>query len=587
MERHNRYRILITLLLVCVCTFLFGQQEWLLVSPCGGQAVNNFVNSEYSIGDIVIDNSDITKQNLFFYGYNQGNTIALSYIWNGTDIWNKIVNWTPASVPVTGSNIIIASGELTIDQNVTIANLIIYPDSKLTINSSKTVTITGNLNLKSGATIVDNGSLIINGTTKVEQYLSGSNNGNPNGRFWYVSSPVTGATSNSFDAAGINKVWYYNEPTHAYNEITDNTTTLTVGTGYVARLSTNDTVTFSGTLNTGNQTFYPTRTGTENEKRGFNLVGNPYPSYLDWSAANKSNVLPTVWYRSMNSSNIMVFDTYNASLGAGISASGNPISQYISPLQGFWVKINGDGNSGIIGFTNAMRSHQQNGSLKSGETNDLIRLQVSNEINSDETIIAFNTSASNGFDSFDSPKMSNNNNEIPELYTIADSEHVAINGLKSIATNEIIPLGFKTAKKGTFTIYANEIEGLNGVPVLLEDKLLNKIQDLTKTPSYVFNSDSSDNVSRFVIHLKSSETTSIKIEQSDITIYTKEHSLFISTSIDNNEGMIMVYDVLGREVITTTLSGIQTILDLPLNAGAYFVKVQTNKSLVTKNIVVQ
>lgn len=534
-----------------------------------------------------------------------GGIAATSFtVVSANSITAVIATGTSGSVSVTTSsgtatlagftfipNLTITSGLTVIDKNTTVNNLTVYPAGKITLSAGKTLKVLGNLTLQSNAketaSFVDQGgTLSVNGTTSVQQYLTGAGGATPSGRFWYISIPVSSATSALIDAAGMNKVWYYNEPTHAYNEITDNTTALNVGTGYVARLGANDTVTFSGTLNTGNQTFYTTRTGTDNDKRGFNLVGNPYPSYLDWTAANKTNLMPTIWFRSMNSSNNMVFDTYNALLGTGISASGNPITQYIPPIQAFWVRVDSDGDTGILGFTNAMRSHQT-GSLKSGETNDLIRLQVSNGINRDETVIAFNSCAGNGFESFDSPKMSNKDKEIPELYTVADSEHIAINGLESVATNETIPLGFKTAKNGTFTISLNEIEGLNDIPVILEDKLLNLTQDLTQSPTYVFTSDSSDNTNRFVVHLKSSETTSVNIEQSDIAIYTKEHSLIVKSSIESNEGIIMVFDVLGREVLIATLSGTQTIIDLPLNAGAYFVKVGTNKSLVTKNIIVQ
>ncbi|MFZ4799255.1 MAG: hypothetical protein ACOYMA_17280, partial [Bacteroidia bacterium] len=85
----------------------------------------------------------------------------------------------------------------------------------------------------------------------------------------------------------------------------------------------------------------------------------------------------------------------------------------------------------------------------SNSTQQVLRLQVSNGTNNDEAIIIFNEDALNGYDDFDSPKMSNGNVAIPEIYTMAGSEQLVINGLNSITTNEVVPLGFYTGQANT------------------------------------------------------------------------------------------------------------------------------------------
>jgi hypothetical protein len=118
------------------------------------------------------------------------------------------------------------------------------------------------------------------------------------------------------------------------------------------------------TLNTGDISVLLTRTVTEtpdNAKRGFNLVGNPYPSYIDWDYVylEADNVRPTIWYRTLNGAS-MVFHTYNAELGVG---SPTTASEYIPPMQAFWVKVDTDPvspvtvSNGTLNFTNDMRSH--------------------------------------------------------------------------------------------------------------------------------------------------------------------------------------------------------------------------------------
>ena len=514
--------------------------------------------------------------------------IVEASVWNGTGTYSNMANWSSASVPASGADIVIASGELTIDQSVDINNLTINPGAKVTLQSWwNSITASGNLTIQSNSTgtgsFVNNGGTVtVSGTTTVQQYINGAGSTTPNGRYWYVSSPVKGATSTTFDATGANVLKKYDEIAHAWSEITDNTTVLPVGTGYFTRLAADQTVRFTGTLNSGNITLSPTRSGTTDAKRGFNLVGNPYPSYLDWEAATKTNLETTMWYRTYNGS-AMVFDTYNATSHEGTNNNlGGAVTRYIPPMQAFWVRVDADGNTGTLGFTNSMRSHQSGNSLKADATNDVIRLKVDNGTNSDETILVFNADAQNDLDAFDSEKMFADNVNIPEIYTSVGSEKLVINGLESVNANQEIALGFKTAKAGSYTISANEINGIDGV--VLKDKLLNKTQDLSAA-SYLFSSDSTNNISRFAISLKANtETTEVNdVLASSIAIVAQNHSIVVTTT--ESESIITVYDLLGRLVDSKTIAGTSTVIASP--NGVFFVKVQTAKNVETKKVVIE
>jgi hypothetical protein len=235
-----------------------------------------------------------------------------------------------------------------------------------------------------------------------------------------------------------------------------------------------------------------------------------------------------------------------------------------------------------------MRSHPTANLLKADAEIPNIRLNVSNGINSDQTILAFSANASNAFDAYDSPKKFNNSIDIPELYTLADNEKLVINGMKSIDSSKVIPLGFKTAKAGTYTISASEILGLDGIPVVLEDKQLEVSQDLTEKPSYTFSSDSVNDANRFLIHLKADNgTTTSKIEQNNVTIYTKGYTAIINTSCNNAIGTVAVFNLLGQKVAGAALSGTQTFVQLPMISGTYFVRVSTDSIVKTKKIIVK
>lgn len=129
---------------------------------------------------------------------------------------------------------------------------------------------------------------------------------------------------------------YFSEPLGNWQEITGATTPIEVGKGYFIQSLSDDTLVFNGAqLNNGN--------------------------YLDFDAANLTNLLPTMWYRTADALQNMVFDTYNAQSGLGTSLSGIAVNQFIPPLQSFWVKIPDGNTTGSIGFTNAMRSHHSLG----------------------------------------------------------------------------------------------------------------------------------------------------------------------------------------------------------------------------------
>ena len=521
---------------------------------------------------------------------------AKQITWNGIANVTDLAYWPNNILPSSVNTILVESGELTIITDITFGEIIISPNAKLTVNENEILNIQGDIllqsNISGSASVFEKGTLTVNGTTTVQQYLTC-------GRNWYIASPVSTANSSVIKSTSGNKLWSNNESAQTWDEITNATTTLSTMNGYVANVSTSGNVTFTGSLNTGTKTINLSRTGTVNTSRGFNLIGNPYPSCVNWKMATKTNLEPTIWYRTKNANSTYVFDTYNADLHIGTNNNGNgAVTQYIPPMQAVWTRVNTDGATGILTFDNSMRSHPNNNILKSETEISNIRLKVSNDKNSDETIIVFNENASNSFDNYDSEKMFGSNKDLPELYTIADAEKLVINGLESVAKNSNIPLGFKTAKAGTFTISANEINGLDGIPVILEDKLLNKTQDLTQTTSYTFASDSVNDTTRFAIRLKTDngpyccglypieEIGVNNIDDNSIAVFAKGNSIIIN-STDINNGTASVFNLLGQEIVTSKITGTTTVLTESISAGTYFVKIEKGKTVVTKKIIIE
>ena len=566
----------------------FGTNTGTITSLTGVTSAQMKTQSTFTnVGwDYKYETANGTANNWAQYDYVNSGYPTLTWqinYWNGTGNWNTASNWTPAYMPRANANIIIETGELTYNQNYTIENACINPGANLTINSGLGFYTNNLLLVKSDVT--GTGSIIgygkCNGNSiKVEQYLGG-------GRNWYIASPLEAAKSYVIKTPLTNKLWNYNEPTANWNEITDATTTLSAMTGYVALVPHDTVITYGGGVGSSLNLFYNSisliRTGT-NSQSGFNLIGNPYLSCVNWEWATKTNLEPSIWYRTKNTNNAYVFDSYNASSHVGTNNNGKgAVTQFISPLQAVWVQVSPTAGTGQLSFDNSMLSHPVVGNvLKADIEISNIRLTVSNGKNSDETILVFNEQAGNGYDGFDSEKMFNTNNDMPELYTLADNEKLVINGMKPIDSSKVIPLGFKTLKLGTFTISATEINGVDGV--VLDDKLLNKTQDLTGSASYTFTSDNVDNASRFAIRLKANSVTDAPtVLKSIITIAAQNKSIVVTTS--ETTGTVNVYDLLGRIVETKAIAGTKTIVESP--NGVYFVKVQTAKNVETKKLIIE
>jgi len=537
---------------------------------------------------------NLVAGNIYFFKINNwsgdNNTISLNitggglqgFVYTSTGDWVSTLNWNWATLPTAFNNVAI-NGAVTVDQDIAISDFTVLPKSSVSINSGKKLSCS-DFYLQSDSTGTASFISDVFGLKAIaEQYLK-------SGRNWYIASPITSAQSGVIKSTTANKLWTNNESTQTWIEIVDTTTPMSVMKGYVANVANNGVISFTGNLNTGTQSISNlSRTGTSNAGRGFNLVGNPYPSCVNWELATKSNLEPTMWYRTKNTNSAYVFDTYNADSHIGTNNNGNgSVTKFIPPMQAVWVRVNADNVSGQLSFDNSMRSHPNANNLKADYEISNIRLTVSNGKNSDETILVFNEQAGNGFDSFDSEKMFNTNNDMPELFTLADNEKLVINGMKPIDSSKVIPLGFKTAKAGTFLISITEMSGLTYFPVVLEDKLLKRTQDLTETATYSFNSDSVNDADRFIIHLKSNnETTASNIEQSGISIYAKGYSAVINNSQNNVTGTVNVFNLIGQKVANGSLTGIQTIVTLPNVAGAYFVKVKTDKVVTTQKIIVE
>lgn len=520
--------------------------------------------------------------------------------WNDLSNWEFSTNnadWSNASViPVSGaaSVCILNNHSISIDENVTTSSLYVNPRAKLTINTGKTLTanlITLNSDATGTATIIDDYNVpTINAT--VQQFVEV-------GRNWYVSSPVLEASYTALNRG--DSVITFNEVTKKWNKITSGN--LIPGKGYIQTAvnghGTTGTVNFSGLLNSGNVSLQLSRTGIA--QAGFNLVGNPYPSYLDWSkvATANTNVLPTLWFRTKKTTGVgYTFTTVNVATPANpiivTNDANTTITKYIPPMQAYWVRLSENPSTTEFIVTNAMRDHNDINDNKfkapKQEEISILRLLVSNGDNSDETVLYFSPNASNDFDRFDSPKMLSNSPSVPEIYTLAGDEKLVINGLNEIQNDFEIPIGFATGQINNFTLKSTEMTNFEiGTKILLIDKQNPAVEtELSEGTVYNFSSQvTTPTTERFSLIFRApGATTDVKnaINNNVLAFVNQENQIMILAPEKSN---FTIYNAVGQKMKNGATTSDKTIINKTLKSGVYVVKVSTNGQNYSTRVIIK
>jgi len=492
----------------------------------------------------------------------------------------------------------VAAGETqTISQPTTLASLTVAAGGKLTINSGVAASI-GTLTLESDATgtatMLNSGTFT--GTVNAKQYLGSARN-------WYVSSPVSNATSpaNSIDyyyeyvEAGNNND-FASQPgsSSLYWKGLANGSPMAVAKGYIAKANAGTTVQFSGTPNNGNITTVFDLTRDDAKGKGFNLVGNPYPSYIDWSVVSTANpnLSNTFYFRSKNTNptSTYTFVTYNGLLNTSVSSNGTAnttTTRFIPPTQAFWVRVNEGTATTKMYFNNNMRSHlDASGNLLKAPKADnrtRLRLQLINGTEGDETLICTDANAENGFDVYDSPKMMNNSNITPDLYTKAGVERLVINGLNTITDNMELSLGFSLGAEASLKLKATEMSNFPvGTRIFLLDKEKNSQTELFANTEYDFSTTAAtlNNESRFSIVFRapgSITSTDNTVLESLSAIVNSQNKIVITAKPSSTYG---IYNAIGQLIESGMLKSELYTVNSKLQSGIYVVKVNNASTKV-------
>ncbi len=544
----------------------------------GTSSLNNYFNF------VADDDASGDKAELVLTFYPATSTFQTNGNWSTSGNWNN-------GLPGEETDVII-NANCTLDQNAEVDDIIINAGKQLTINSGKTLNAGGNFTIKSNSSsegsFIDNGTLSVSGTISVERYVSS----NSSSHWEYISSPIPSASSDLFTSSSptIRNLYYSNESTNSWsNYSTTSTGNLEVMRGYARKYvngetGSDDVITFTGTsLNTGSLSISNlTGTTISSVFNGWNLVGNPYPSAIDWDASSgwsKSDFYNSYYVRTNGT-----YSSYAYDLGT------HDATRYIPPMQAFWVRALSEGTFTLT-CNNDVRVHSNQNIYKPASTDNTLHLSITNNTNGfdDDTYIRFKPEATENFDSqYDAYKMFADDINYPQIYTHADNDDYSINNLSNINGERNIPIGFKISVSGQFTITADLVSSFtdNGNTVFLEDTQENILQDLSVKNSYTFNSDATSGLSRFIIHFNPSITNITENTDEKVCIYSYQNEIHVKAT-EMLDGEISIYNMLGQIVSIKKLSGNNSaVISLDKECAVYTVKYTSDKKSITRRIII-
>lgn len=457
----------------------------------------------------------------------------------------------------------------------------------ITINTGKTLMINPNASLTVNGTLANNagnagitvkadatgmGSLLhstpgINGT--VEQYLTADS-------WHYVSSPV---------ASAVSMVYYnlylmnWSEPGNNWTFISATNVPLNVTQGYSAWASSSltgtTTVSFTGALNTGDK--MASLTYTPGQGNGWNFIGNPFPSSVDWNTNwVTTNVDPTVYAWSGSQ-----YLTWNRSTLIGTKTDGTiPVSQ------GFFVKANAAAPTLVI--PQSERIHGSQAFYKTDAAMSYLKLLADGNGYEDKAIISYHKMATPGFDNeFDAWKLWGIS-EAPQLYSITPDNELTVNTLPE--NTEMVNLGYSVGFAGTYSIVIDEIKGeFSYLDIYLEDKKEDIMMNLSASGKYVFTAHPADDPDRFILHF--TDMSDLGLPEANNVKQAKIYSYHdrVYVQVNGSEKLTAtVYTLTGQEVLTVQLEN-NNLNSFPVisKSGTYIVKIKGDGITESRKIYIR
>ena len=516
------------------------------------------------------------------------------------------------------------TGEQHVFGNIEINHLIIESGDKVVIENAIEIKQTLEVNdgiletndaitLKSSsgnqASLIERENGSIDGEITIEGEVS-----TPDG-YHYISSPLQGQTiaaiNDDYTLVGLGgdlstspfpNIWMYDETdlsTHSYDGwVTPSSTSqvMTPGSGFALNIPAGNVIDFTGVPNTGDITLPLTHSVSPGEHGehcppdGWHLLGNPYPSPIDWSLVTAQNI----------DGGLYVWSPYYGQYATyidGVSVMGG--TKYIATMQGFFIRTNQDDSTitAQVVFSNEMKVSNESLDINFKTAPDsIIRLQLTGPNGNDETVIRFTDNATNDYDKTkDAFKMKNQNALIPNFSSSADGfyHELSVNSIPSITGNTEITLNIEAGTAGTYSINADLMSSfMDYGDAWIKDSVTGILHALSSGAFNVYLNDQ-ESTTRYKLVVDNQVLLGIDktpaTDNDPIQIFMGHNGLILTSKTPVENVQIMVYSYMGQLIYNENVSNIndqpQTLNIGELAQGGYVVQTLFNGQIQAKKVV--
>ena len=452
------------------------------------------------------------------------------------------------------------------------------------------------LNIASGGTLIVNGTFSGNVTYNRElNFVSGNANG------WHlIASPVAGQTynnafanANSLATSGTKRgLAFYNDALASGSKYTyllsddSNTSNFNSGVysgsgiGYSAKRESTGTVAFTGTINTDNVNGVSISTSGN----GFNLLGNPYTSYISSQTFLNDN-------SNLDQTQIWVWKQDNTSGGNFISMTAKADNFTLAPGQGFFVKAT---SGSTVNFAETNQTNTGNAFQKSSKTEVKLIMDDGNTIRFAKMYYLNNVTKA--FDAgYEGETFGGIINKLDVFTHIVEGSVGKNYQVQSLPISEIentvVPVGIRAADGKEITFTAQALNLPTGIKIFLEDRVANTFTrlDEVNTEYIVTLNTSLDGIGRFYLHTSSSALSINENITENISIYTTSATNLRMVGLTQGNTNIKMYNILGKQVLNQKfkINGVSDITLPKLTSGVYIIQLETENGKLNKKIIIE
>ncbi|MBN2664075.1 MAG: T9SS type A sorting domain-containing protein [Bacteroidales bacterium] len=378
----------------------------------------------------------------------------------------------------------------------------------------------------------------------------------------------------AFSAANINQgvSMYWDENLGEFVDLEGGN--IDAGLGYLLYNTGNSyTEQFWGTFNTGTVSKIVT-----SNNNGVNLLGNPYPSAVDFDLLSLDPQIQPAFY-------IYDFGRHNFIIHQTNGLSFTDLGSILTVNQAFFVFAANETN---FDFINNARVHYYEPTVAKNPDNYLT-FSVFDGVSTDDLGLVFDNTASVNHDLYeDVVEFSAIEYEENSFYALsADNVPLAINTQPMPDSTTIIPLKYMSGNEGDVTISLTQNYLLGYSELYLYDADTELFNDLILNPDYTFNYSNIGSSKEMYLTFLPYFTNGNDITNNNIVkIYSYRDKIFVNSQNSNIQN-IEIYSTTGIKLYDQNFNTTNAVIQADVLPGIYIVKAICGNNIYTSKVVME